>query len=243
MAVASMDAGRIFRIGHVLGRAFESLIANFVFFFSITLVVALPNLLELRPEVAETTLFQQGGYVIVFLLGLVLNTIGQAVILFGAFQRLRGQPLQVGDAVQKVLARFLPLLGLAILYSLGVGFGLALLAVPGLILIVMWIVVVPACVVEGLGPIESMRRSARLTEGHRWTIFGMMAVFFIAIAIVSGLISVLLMPAGNTVKVFGDTIWTAAWNAYWDCVVIMTYHDLRVAKEGIDIEQIASVFD
>jgi hypothetical protein len=244
MAVAAMDAGRSFRIGNVLGRAFESLIANFVFFFSITLVVALPNLLfELRPEMAETKLFQQGGYAIVLLLGLVLNTICQAVILFGAFQRLRGQPLQVGGAVQKVLARVLPLLGLAILYVLAVACGLVLVAVPGLILIVMWTVVVPACVVEGLGPVDSMRRSASLTSGHRWGIFGMMAVFFIAIAVVSGIIDVLLTPAGSTVKVFGDTIWTAAWNAYWDCVVIMTYHDLRVAKEGIDIEQIASVFD
>src|SRR4030088_3375702 len=125
MTVASMDAGRSFRIGKVLGRAFESLIANFVFFLSITLIVALPNLLfELRPEMVETTLFQQGGYAIVFLLGIVRNTIGQAVILFGAFQRLRGQPLQVGEAVQKVLARIFPLLGLAILSSLAVGLGL-----------------------------------------------------------------------------------------------------------------------
>ena len=244
MTVASMDAGRSFRIGKVLGRAFESLIANFVFFLSITLVVALPNLLfELRPEMVETTLFQQGGYAIVFLLGIVLNTIGQAVILFGAFQRLRGQPLQVGEAVQKVLARIFPLLGLAILYSLAVGLGLVLLAVPGLFLIVMWTVVVPACVVEGLGPTDSMRRSARLTEGHRWSIFGMMAVFFVAIVVVSGIIDVLLTPAGSTVRVVGDTIWAAVWTAYWDCVLIMTYHDLRVAKEGIDIEQIASVFD
>jgi hypothetical protein len=33
------------------------------------------------------------------------------------------------------------------------------------------------------------------------------------------------------------------WIAYWNCAIIMTYHDLRVAKEGIDTGQIASIFD
>ena len=44
--------------------------------------------------------------------------IGQGVLLLGAFQRLRGQPLRVGEVLQKVMARFVPLLGLSILWSL-----------------------------------------------------------------------------------------------------------------------------
>jgi len=38
-------------------------------------------------------------------------------------------------------------------------------------------------------------------------------------------------------------LWGALWTAYYSIAVVMTYHDLRVAKEGIDIEQIAAVFD
>ena len=41
----------------------------------------------------------------------------------------------------------------------------------------------------------------------------------------------------------GTLLWGALWTAYYSIAVVMTYHDLRVAKEGIDIEQIASVFD
>ena len=33
------------------------------------------------------------------------------------------------------------------------------------------------------------------------------------------------------------------WTGYFNCVIIMIYHDLRVAKEGVDTSQIASVFD
>ena len=38
-------------------------------------------------------------------------------------------------------------------------------------------------------------------------------------------------------------IWTAAWGAYWNCVLVMIYHDLRAAKEGINTQQIAAIFD
>lgn len=35
----------------------------------------------------------------------------------------------------------------------------------------------------------------------------------------------------------------AIWEAFFAIFVVVTYYELRVAKEGIDIEQIASVFD
>ena len=42
--------------------------------------------------------------------------------------------------------------------------------------------------------------------------------------------------------VFG-LVWSVFWTAYLNCTIIMMYHDLRVAKEGVDTEQIASIFD
>ena len=36
---------------------------------------------------------------------------------------------------------------------------------------------------------------------------------------------------------------TAVGGAYQAIVNIMTYHDLRAVKEGLDIEQLAAVFD
>ena len=42
--------------------------------------------------------------------------------------------------------------------------------------------------------------------------------------------------------IFG-IIWFVVWIALWNCTIIMMYHDLRVAKEGIDTEQIAAIFD
>ena len=45
---------------------------------------------------------------------------------------------------------------------------------------------------------------------------------------------------------WGGVIWlilTAIYTAYYNIVLVMMYHDLRAAKEGVDTEQIASVFD
>jgi hypothetical protein len=38
-------------------------------------------------------------------------------------------------------------------------------------------------------------------------------------------------------------IGNAIWEAIFAVLVIATYHDQRVAREGVDIEQIAAVFE
>jgi hypothetical protein len=247
MSYASPAVGGEFRIGNVLNRAFQICVGNFPFFFIITLIVALPNLLIQMNKPVPGEPPEMGSFfsilAISVLLGIVLNTIGEAVILYGAFQRLRGQPLQPSEAFQRAIARFLPLLGLAILYALAIMVGFVLLVVPGLILLVMWAVVVPACLVEGLGPIQSMSRSAELTKGHRWQIFGIMFLVGILNWIGSLILGLVLAPAGATVAALVNLVWTAAWAVYFNCLLIMIYHDLRVAKEGVDTAQIAAVFD
>jgi hypothetical protein len=41
----------------------------------------------------------------------------------------------------------------------------------------------------------------------------------------------------------GGLLWNGIWGAFYAIAAVVTYHDLRVAKEGTDIEQIAAVFD
>jgi hypothetical protein len=46
-----------------------------------------------------------------------------------------------------------------------------------------------------------------------------------------------------TLTLIGDLLWNGIWGAFYAIAAVVTYHDLRVAKEGTDIEQIAAVFD
>src|SRR5215510_1249871 len=149
------------RVGHIFSSAWTIFSANFPTFFVIGLVVALPNLLLFMTVPTEQTAFGPtptgaiGWRLVVgWVLAMVLNLMSQAIILYIAFQYLRGQPAPVGDAVQKGLARFLPILGLVVLFALGVWVGLLLLVIPGIMLMIRWSVSVPACVVEGTGPVQ-----------------------------------------------------------------------------------------
>jgi hypothetical protein len=248
MAIASIDAVGDFRVGKVLRRAWEILAANFIFFFIVTVIVALPiAALEIDLHSPGSGLGRSSpfgwSFGIVLILGLILHTIGEAVLLFGAFQHLCGHQVRPIEALWRALARLFPLVGLGILSGLAIGLGAILLLVPGLILIVVWAVVVPVCVVERLGPIDSMSRSSDLTRGHRWKLSGFMIPLLVVNEIGRRLVPFILAPAGPVVMSLGVVLWTALWAAYWNCVLIMTYHDLRVAKEGVDTGQIASIFD
>ena len=275
MTVASVNANGDFRVGDVLSRAWSILSGNIGFFIAVPVVLLVCYVMlgavlgflfgAVFAAVGRGSPWVAGVAGIVTIVGMLcLNMIGQGVLLLGAFQRLRGEPLRPAEALQRVLKRFLPLAGLSILWSLAlvaavifssfVFWALALalkwfafvlvpvIAVPPFMLLVMWLVAVPACVVESHGPVSSMSRSAALTKGFRWKITGIVLLILAATALARLLQSVVAM-ASSAAEIIFILVWFVAWIAYLDCIVIMTYHDLRVAKEGIDTAQIASVFD
>ena len=55
--------------------------------------------------------------------------------------------------------------------------------------------------------------------------------------------AVLTALAGPIVGLTGQLIWTGLTAAFLGVVITVTYYDLRVIKEGVDIKQITAVFD
>jgi Membrane domain of glycerophosphoryl diester phosphodiesterase len=250
MTDAAMATGREFRVGAIFTRAWQVYAANFVVFSLIAIVISLPNLLSGEGETYTGVLRN----VAVFIFWMIVNTVGLAVILYAAFQAMRGRPIQIGEAIRRGLSRFWAIVGLAILQWLGIFIGFLLFIVPGIMLFIRWSAALPACVVEGLGPLASMKRSAELTKGHRWKIFGVYAVLWllgmILVAIIVAVIFALIgaVTAAGLSRGFGvgaviSLVLSAILTAYINIIQVMVYHDLRVAKEGVDTEQIAAVFD
>jgi uncharacterized membrane protein len=68
---------------------------------------------------------------------------------------------------------FGPYVVAAILVGLGVVVGLFLLIIPGIIVAIMWLFF-GFVIVENptIGAVDAMRRSAEITRGHRWQLFG-----------------------------------------------------------------------
>ncbi len=106
----------------------------------------------------------------------------------------------VGDLLRSVQPVFWPLLGVSILFGLGVGIGFVLLIIPGLILIVIWAVVAPVTVLERPGVFAAFGRSRELVRGNGWNVFVVVALVFLAVAVISlaaGLIASTLGPLGR----------------------------------------------
>jgi len=238
-----------FRVGSVISRSVALLLRHVPMFLMIALIGYSPILLAPRTQPADPTDLAQALSVLAqALLALipliVVSTFGEAVIVHAAFQDMRRRPVRLVESLNIVLRRSLAVVGFAFVATFLIQLGLVLLIVPGFILYTMWFVGLPACIIERLGPWTSLRRSRQLTKGHRWKLFGLALLIIIpglgaGFLITTGLTAVV----GPTVAVIVRLIWKAIWGAFATVVIVMTYHDLRVAKEGADIDQVAAVFD
>jgi hypothetical protein len=283
MSVPSVRAGRFregdFLIGHVLSRSASVFARNFLKYFVVAAAANLVpllvgNVVPASPANAAYPLQNLGETSFIVVLTIVLGLLSQAIVLYGAFQDMRGRPVRLADCFRVGLSRFFPIVGLAICAGLvtivyllfmilaviqlfqvltpWLGLlAVLLLLVPLSMLYLMWFVATPACVVERLGPIRSMGRSRVLTRGHRWKIFALVLVIVIPALMVSAVLASLvqislfenLSAALATWSRIFSLIWTAIWTAFFAILGVVSYHDLRVAKEGVDTEQIAAVFE
>lgn len=240
-------APREFRIGGVFGSAFNIYLKNIVPFSVIAGVVLLPVAVVAAFSIANQSQTDPSGAligaIVALALGMILTPICTAVILYSAFQDMRGKKASLGEAINWALSRFLPLLLLGIIYMLGVLAGAIALVIPAFILMVMWAVAIPACVVEKTSPIDSLSRSSELTKGNRWQIFAIIIIFSIVSFVGGQVVQGLGMAGGIGLFVVVMVIWQGLIQAFYSVLMAVMYHDLRVTKEGGDVNRIASVFD
>lgn len=106
----------------------------------------------------------------------------------------------VGDLLRSVEPVFWPLVGVSILFGIGVAIGFVLLIVPGLILLTIWSVVAPVTVLERPGVFRAFGRSRELVRGHGWNVFGVIVLVFLivlAVSLVAGAVTAPLGAAGR----------------------------------------------
>ena len=117
-----------FSVGRVLNRTFMLLTRNFLPFFTVTAVASLPTVLLAQGRTFDATLsgedmaFNLGLMMLGVFLGIVLYTLSQAIVLYAAFQDMRGRPVNLTESLQVGLRRFFPIVGLAISLSVFAGF-------------------------------------------------------------------------------------------------------------------------
>ena len=234
-----------FNIGGILQRGMEVLGRNFATFGTLSaLFMLLPFVSGLMMDFG----LEVDGGVSVFAIGtLVMLWVMLYFLLFATLTHaticyLRGTPARISESLSWALGVLFPVIGITIIATIGTVLGTILLFIPGLMLMTMWWVAVPAAVVERTGIIESLRRSVELTRGYRWKVFGVIIFIYIGQFALDRLTNVVLSAAPIFSLVVNFLI-MAAITAYFAVVTAVCYHDLRVLKDGIGIHDIAKVFD
>ncbi len=191
-----------------------------------------------------------------FLINLITSFVLQAAIVYGSIACLNGRRATLGECLSTGFRNWFWLFLLAIVMGFSEFFGFILLIVPGLMMMVAWVVAVPAQVVEHTGVFGALGRSADLTRGRRWPIFGLLLVFAIGSSVLStvlqnlanlgtaGLVHTLnpifatltghliVAPLIRTISAVVGAVGAAS-----------IYYELRSTREGIGPEALAAVFD
>jgi len=100
--------------------------------------------------------------------------------------------LSVRATLESALPRINVLTATGFLASIAVGIGLVLLIVPGLILLTIWSVVVPAVMLENTGVFRSFGRSQELVRGNGFAVFTVI-VITVVLVILAGLVASLVL--------------------------------------------------
>lgn len=136
------------------------------------IVMVIGVIFSVAQGIVQTTVEQNGAKEAAVAIGLVGNLLGNALQIFLTIGEVRiclklarGQPAELGDLLQGG-PRFLPVLGVSILFGLAVFFGILLFIVPGILLALMWWPCYYLVVDNKCGVIESFSLASTITQGN-----------------------------------------------------------------------------
>ena len=241
-------------IGEILDASFQVYRRHFSALATIVLVCnGLPILLQIYGRAG-------GGVhwtltLLYAVLVVVLSLVATGATVFVVSESYLGRAITARDALARAMPFVVPLIVASLLVGLVAFVGFLLLVIPGVIAICGLALAVPALVVESSSPTEAMGRSWALTRGYRLRMFGLFVLIFLLILIpyvaVMGAFGVAAAMFGATgakgvgtaIILFGTVLAAIVQlllSPLYQAALVITYYDLRVRKEGFDLEVLAS---
>jgi hypothetical protein len=243
-----------FRLGTVIGQSLSVLAKNFVPFGILYLAINAPSAIYALTLAGKPGADEDAGVGILTIAENFLGLIAAAAVTYAAVQELRGRHVSFGEFFSRGLAQGGAVIRVALLSGILLLLAFIAFIVPGLIFYTMWWVAIPVAVIERPGAIASLQRSAELTRGRRWQVFGLIICFFAALFATLVLFGVVLFAVLfisrradqvllDQASALATWLLSALFMAVQAVLTAVSYYCLRVAKEGVGIEDIAAVFD
>jgi uncharacterized membrane protein len=176
------------------------------------------------------------------LVSFVLTLLLQSSLTRATIEDLNGRRPSFGDCIQIAIRFLLPTLAIGFLVALGAGLAMLALIVPGIILWLGWSMSVPVLIQERRGVFGSMSRSRALTKGSRWSLFGLFLILIIIAMIIQWGILLILVLFGGIIAEIGAALVQTVVSMVLSIATAVSYVELRQAKEGASIDELAEIF-
>ncbi|MEM8550765.1 MAG: hypothetical protein AAGF45_00150 [Pseudomonadota bacterium] len=243
------DAMPSFGVVGVLKTSFSVYSSRFII---ITFVVLIANSLTYLAEYFNPDQSLAGGgvasfsaFLISIIASFVAFSLSTAFVVQISFDAKMGRRTSSGVVLKKVFAQFLPLILMSVVASIVISVGFLALILPGLYLLGMLAVYVPAIVVERKG-YGAFKRSAELTKGYRWPVIGAIVILYLMVVIVAAMVVGLITGLVDVVGIVPIFILAALIEAVPTAILAvataMMYARLLEIKEGVAVDDIAKVF-
>jgi hypothetical protein len=193
------------------------------------------------------------GYGLVAILGFVLTAFATAACFKAVSDAYLGAKPDWRESLRFARARFASVLWVTCLVGLGVVLGLFAFIIPGIWLYVGWAMAVPALLFAGVKGPQALGRSRRLVKGRWWPTFGTLLVGFVLAGVTGGILGALVSAVSLTAV--GDSVFGAAavnglssgiaqivTTPVTVAILTVIYYDLRVRKDGVDLETLTERF-
>ncbi len=254
-------------VGEVLDASFKIVRQSFGTLAACVLVVAVPlniittlitasaseDAFNLDNNTTTGTGFSTGsevaGTLVTGVLSIVLMSLASAACFRAVSGVYLGERATVGESLRFAMSRLVPVIVVSFLYVLGLIPAFIALIIPGIWLAVAWSVSFPALLSENLGPVAALGRSFKLVQGRWWPVFGALLVMYLLVTVISGILGVLfgatLIAATDSEAVAGvfytivNTLSSLITLPLTAAVLTVIYFDLRVRKEGFDLQLLA----
>jgi ABC-type multidrug transport system fused ATPase/permease subunit len=185
-------------IGEVLSEAW-SLYRRFLwqFFLAAFAVFAVLDLVSALADAAAGDGFAAGLFWSV--IAATVGVVGFFLVQAGLVELVRDvrdgrADRGVGETYRAVLPHLAALIAAGVVAAIAIGIGLLLLIVPGLFLLTIWSMIGAVIVLEGRSAGESFSRSQDVVRGNGWSVFGLIVVTFLIVAVASAVIRLVFAP-------------------------------------------------
>ncbi len=184
-------------------------------------------------------------FLLAMLVAFLLGPLASATTVVIVSDNYLGREVTIAGALARAISRFWTVFFTGFLQGVLVGLGFIAFIIPGFFCIAWFFSAVNIVMVEGKGPTEALARAHFLAKGSVGRILGTLALCGIVVAVMSALVNAILFAlvaavhAGPLVGVVLSNLVRIAIYPFFTVVTTVLYFDLRIRKEGLDLELMA----